>query len=97
MLTTDYQDNIYNLEVMANYLFREQADFQNKGLGTTIMHEIEDRYSAVIKRYELSTGHKSDRNLHLYKKLGYKEMRRVPLNDNCNLIILAKSTDIRSK
>ncbi len=66
-------------------------DFQNKGIGTTIMNEIEDRYSsAAIKRYELSTGHKSDRNLHLYKKLGYKEMRRVPLNDNCNLIVLEK-------
>jgi ribosomal protein S18 acetylase RimI-like enzyme len=66
-------------------------DFQNKGLGTAIMQEIENRYSVVVNRYELSTGHKSARNLHLYKKLGYKEIRQEPLNDKCNLIFLAKS------
>jgi ribosomal protein S18 acetylase RimI-like enzyme len=72
-------------------------DFQNKGIGTAIMHEIENRYSAVVDRYELSTGHKSARNLHLYKKLGYKEIRQEPLNDNCNLIVLEKSVDKNSK
>ena len=72
-------------------------DFQNKGIGTTIMNEIENRYSAVVNRYELSTGHKSSRNLRLYKKLGYKEMRQEPLNNNCNLIVMGKSADKKSK
>lgn len=72
-------------------------DFQNKGIGTAIMHEIENRYSAVVNRYELSTGHKSARNLHLYKKLGYKDMRQERLNNNCNLIVLGKSVDKKSK
>lgn len=72
-------------------------DFQNKCIGTAIMHEIENRYSAVVNRYELSTGHKSARNLHLYKKLGYKDMRQERLNNNCNLIVLGKSVDKKSK
>lgn len=72
-------------------------DFQNKGIGTAIMHEIENRYSAVVNRYELSAGHKSARNLHLYKKLGYKDMRQERLNNNCNLIVLGKSVDKKSK
>jgi ribosomal protein S18 acetylase RimI-like enzyme len=68
-------------------------EVQNRGIGTAIMYEIEKRYSAVVKRYELSTGHESARNLHLYKKLGYEEMRQEPLNANCNLIVLGKCAD----
>lgn len=71
-------------------------DFQNNGLGTAIMREIENRYSALVNRFELSTGHESARNLHLYKKLGYKEIRQEPLNENCNLILLGKSADKNS-
>jgi len=67
--------------------------FQNKGLGTAIMHELEKRYAAVVERYELSTGHKSARNLHLYAKLGYEKIRQESLNDNCDLIVLEKSVD----
>jgi len=68
-------------------------DLQNRGIGTNIMHEIEKRYSTVVNRYELSTGHKSARNLHIYKKLRYKEIRQEPLNNNCNLIVMGKSID----
>jgi ribosomal protein S18 acetylase RimI-like enzyme len=68
-------------------------DFQNRGIGTKVMREIENRYSAVVDRYELSTGHKSARNLHLYKKLGYKEIRQEPLNANCSLIVMEKNND----
>ena len=67
-------------------------DLQNRGIGTRIMHALEKRYAAVVDRYALSTGHKSARNLHLYRKLGYKEIRQEPLNDNCNLIAMEKNT-----
>ena len=66
-------------------------DLQNRGIGTRIMHALEKRYAAVVDRYALSTGHKSLRNLYLYKKLGYKEIRQEPLNDNCNLIVMEKN------
>ena len=65
-------------------------DLQNRGIGTKVMHALKARYAAVVNRYELSTGHKSARNLHLYKKLGYEEIRQEPLNDNCRLIVMEK-------
>jgi ribosomal protein S18 acetylase RimI-like enzyme len=68
-------------------------DLQNQGIGSRTMQEIENRYAALVDRYELSTGHKSARNLHLYKKLGYKEIRREPLNDNCDLIVMEKNKE----
>jgi len=65
-------------------------DLQNRGIGTQIMRALEKRYATAVDRYALSTGHKSARNLHLYKKLGYKEVRQEPLNANCNLIVMEK-------
>ena len=44
-------------------------DLQNRGIGTHIMREIEKWYASTARRVELSTGHKSARNLHLYRKL----------------------------
>ena len=67
-------------------------DYQNKGIGSQVMHAIENKYAATVTCYELSTGHKSACNLHLYKKLGYKEIRRELLNDNCDLIVMRKRT-----
>jgi len=46
-------------------------DYQNSGIGTKLMYEIEKNFDTCA-RFELFTGHKSIRNLHLYKKLGYK-------------------------
>jgi len=65
-------------------------DLQNRGIGTHIMREIEKRYAATVRRIELSTGHKSARNLHLYRKLGYREIRQEPLNASCTLIVMEK-------
>ena len=67
-------------------------DMQSNGIGTCIMLELESRYSGSVDRYQLSTGHKSARNLHLYTKLGYKEIRQERLNDTCNLIVMEKKT-----
>ncbi len=44
-------------------------NMQNQGIGTALMGEIEKLYSP--KRYELFVGSKSDKNIHLYQKLGY--------------------------
>jgi GNAT superfamily N-acetyltransferase len=46
-------------------------EFQNRGLGTRLMGEIEAAFAGT-GRFELFTGHKSERNLYLYGKLGYK-------------------------
>ena len=41
-------------------------------------------------RFELFTGFKSEKNFHLYNKLGYKEFKQQKLNDNLVLVYLEK-------
>lgn len=63
--------------------------YQNRGIGTKLMHEIEGRFGEA-KRFELFTGHRSERNLHLYKKLGYRFFRAEPITENLKLVYLEK-------
>ena len=44
-------------------------EMQNRGIGTLLMNEIEKYFKT--KRFELFTGAKSEKNIRLYKKLGY--------------------------
>lgn len=63
-------------------------DFQNQGIGTRLMGEIEIFETA--SRYEIFTGFRSERNLHLYRKLGYREFRRECVNERLTLVFLEK-------
>ncbi|MFX1442991.1 MAG: GNAT family N-acetyltransferase [Promethearchaeota archaeon] len=65
-------------------------NFQNKGIGTKLLKEIETKFDNV-KRYELFTGYKSERNLYLYQKLGYHQFRSEKINENLQLIYLEKN------
>ncbi len=65
-------------------------DYQNQGIGTRLMTEIENRFGEV-ERYELFTGHLSERNLHLYGKLGYRPYRTERVTDALSLIYLEKA------
>lgn len=64
-------------------------DFQNQGIGTALIRELEQRF-AHCERIELFTGHQSERNLYLYKKLGYSVYRTEPVHDRLNLVYLEK-------
>lgn len=44
-------------------------NMQNQGIGTVLMKEIEKYFNS--ERFELFVGSKSDKNIHLYQKLGY--------------------------
>ncbi len=44
-------------------------DMQNRGVGAALMREIEVYFKT--DRFELFTGTRSTRNIHLYQKLGY--------------------------
>ena len=63
--------------------------YQNKGIGTKLLIEIENRFTHA-QRFELFTGHKSSKNLHLYDKLGYKEFKRKNISNKLTLIFLEK-------
>lgn len=64
-------------------------DFQNQKLGQTMLKKLEFRLSNC-KKYELFTGYKSERNIYLYKKLGYNEFKRAFINENLTLVFLEK-------
>jgi ribosomal protein S18 acetylase RimI-like enzyme len=64
-------------------------DFQNRGIGTRLMDEIEGVFSQA-ERFELFTGHRSENTLHLYHKLGYREFKRERVSDDLTLVFLEK-------
>lgn len=64
-------------------------EWLNRGIGTRLMTEIE-KICREASRFELFTGLHSDKNLYLYRKLGYKDFRRESLSDRVELIYLEK-------
>lgn len=66
-----------------------KKEFQNLGLGSKMMASIESIFKDC-KRYELFTGNRSEKNLYLYSKLGYKEFKREQVDNSLILIYLEK-------
>jgi GNAT superfamily N-acetyltransferase len=64
-------------------------DFQNRGIGTQLVGEIE-RVFAEAKRFEIFTGDRSERNLYLYRKLGYRVFESRELTDKVTLVFMEK-------
>ncbi len=64
-------------------------DWQNRGIGSRLLREIEAHFPSA-KRFELFTGERSERNLHLYQKSGYRIFKREPLNGRTMLVYLEK-------
>jgi N-acetylglutamate synthase-like GNAT family acetyltransferase len=64
-------------------------NYQNQGIGTKLLKEIEAKFNDA-KRYELFTGFKSEKNLYLYQKLGYKQFRTEHIHENLQMVYLEK-------
>jgi ribosomal protein S18 acetylase RimI-like enzyme len=69
-------------------------DFQNRGIGTRLMNDIERIFNGC-KRFELFTGDKSERNLRLYQKLGYRIFKTSKITDQTNIVSLEKKAETR--
>jgi ribosomal protein S18 acetylase RimI-like enzyme len=67
-------------------------DFQDKGIGKKLMNEIEKIFS-TCHRFELFTGDRSERNLYLYQKLGYKIFKTANITDQTTIVYLEKKVD----
>jgi GNAT superfamily N-acetyltransferase len=78
-----------NNEIVVDEKAIVHPDFQNKGIGTELMKEIERKFSKV-SRYELFTGFKDEKNIYFYKKLGYKVFKEESLSNDLKLIFLEK-------
>jgi ribosomal protein S18 acetylase RimI-like enzyme len=67
-------------------------DYQNQGIGTQLLSKIEEMFSKS-RRFELFTGHRSEKNLYLYQKLGYNTFREETVTKELKLVYLEKWPD----
>jgi phosphoribosylanthranilate isomerase len=65
-------------------------EWQNRGIGGRLLRGAEEMFPEA-DRFELYTGERSERNLHLYQKAGYREFKRQALNERITLIYLEKA------
>jgi ribosomal protein S18 acetylase RimI-like enzyme len=63
-------------------------EYRNKGFGAALLKTIETFYKN--KSFELFTSSKSERNLYLYKKHGFKEFKREKVSDAYSMVFLEK-------
>jgi ribosomal protein S18 acetylase RimI-like enzyme len=64
-------------------------DYQRQGIGTALMKQIESCFEQA-RRVELFTGHKSERNIRLYERLGYQIFKREEINTNLSFVFMQK-------
>jgi ribosomal protein S18 acetylase RimI-like enzyme len=66
-----------------------EPTYQNKGIGTTLLREIESRIPNAEAFY-LFTGNKSERNIYLYEKMGYKAIKTQVTEQGVELLFMGK-------
>jgi ribosomal protein S18 acetylase RimI-like enzyme len=66
-------------------------DAQNRGIGSRLIDAIEAQFTC--RRFELFTSQRSTRNLYLYRKLGYRELKQEHLSERITLVYLEKMND----
>ena len=64
-------------------------DFQRKGAGARLMLEIETEFPSA-RRFELFTGSRSEGNIRLYERLGYRIFRTDRLSPRVELVFMEK-------
>ncbi|MEV7969801.1 GNAT family N-acetyltransferase [Sphaerisporangium sp. NPDC088356] len=65
-------------------------DQQGRGVGTALLRAIERELGAEVDAFDLFTGHLSEGNLRLYRRLGYRETRRERVHDHLTLVHMRK-------
>lgn len=66
--------------------------WHGRGIGRRLLCGIEQA-TAPVQRYELFTGHRSDRNLRLYQRAGYRRIRTQRRSATVSLVYLEKPGD----
>jgi ribosomal protein S18 acetylase RimI-like enzyme len=67
-------------------------DLRGRGIGTSLMSEIESRFRSA-RRFELFTGHLSERNIRFYQRLGYRVFRQKKNAGNLELVYMEKADE----
>jgi ribosomal protein S18 acetylase RimI-like enzyme len=69
--------------------------YQNRGIGTRLLKAIETHF-ITAHRFVLFTGERSERNLYLYQKLGYRITQTRQLSNRVALVYLEKAVAIKN-
>jgi RimJ/RimL family protein N-acetyltransferase len=64
-------------------------NYQNRGIGTQLLAEIERKYPAC-RRFELFTGIKSQGNIRIYEKAGYRAFKTESVSNKLCFIYFEK-------
>lgn len=64
-------------------------DCRCRGIGTTLLAQIEALFPTA-RRFELFTGTKSESNIRLYERLGYRAFRHERVNEKVTLVFMEK-------
>jgi ribosomal protein S18 acetylase RimI-like enzyme len=67
-----------------------RPDVEGRGIGSRLLREIEARFPTAA-RFELFTGHRSERNLGLYQRRGYRIFKTEPASPGLTLVHLEKA------
>jgi ribosomal protein S18 acetylase RimI-like enzyme len=70
-----------------------EPERQNLGIGRMLALAIEAEFPAA-RRFEIFTGHASERSLHLYESLGYERVREEPVHERLSLVFLTKISKV---
>jgi len=65
-------------------------EYCNRGIGTALLRQIEAAFPEA-DRFELFTGHKSEGNIRLYERLGYRPFRREIVSETLTMVFLEKN------
>lgn len=64
-------------------------EFQNRGIGRKLMNGLELLFTSV-KRFELFTGFRDEKNLYFYQQLGYTQFKTFKVTEAFFLVYLEK-------
>ncbi|MEO3867227.1 GNAT family N-acetyltransferase [Nonomuraea sp. B12E4] len=67
-------------------------DRQGQGVGTALLRALHEAVPEA-EAFDLFTGHLSEGNLRLYRRLGYRETHRERMDDHLTLIYLRRQPD----
>ncbi|WP_113702710.1 GNAT family N-acetyltransferase [Nonomuraea lactucae] len=71
-------------------------DRQGEGLGTALLRALHEQVPEAAA-FDLFTGHLSDGNLRLYRRLGYRETHRERMDDHLTLIHLRREGPLEAR
>ena len=66
-------------------------DCRRRGIGTALLGYVELAFPDA-KRFELFTGHRSEDNIRLYERVGYRTFRQERISETLTMVFLAKET-----